>query len=107
MKNIAFISEILPLPQRGENPETEVHTAADSSYDEDHEFLKVRLTCSLHPRGGGKQQIEATWLPRMETVIEKVSLEEALPATKDVFHNWVARVRRAIAVRYERWLANK
>ena len=38
----------------------------------------------------------ASWLPGKEAVNERVDFEEGNPAAKEIFENWVKRVRRAV-----------
>lgn len=99
MRSVAFISEIVPLPVRGKGAESEVHATAESTYDQEHGRLHVRLECSLRRRGCVTERVREPWLPDVETVTESVPIEEAVSVTKDIFHSWIARVRRAIAAK--------
>jgi hypothetical protein len=95
MKKIISISEIV-APIQVESDLCEIWASADAS---DHKGkLEVKLDSFLR-RSRDNEHLSADWLPAAEKVIERVGLEEGSPAAKEIFGNWVQRVRRAIGKR--------
>ena len=95
MKKIISISEIVASIQvKGDL--CEIWASADASYHEGK--LEVKLDSFLR-RARDNERFSADWLPAAEKVIEHVGLEEGSPAAKEIFGNWVERVRRAISKR--------
>ena len=95
MKKVISISEIV-APTQVENDLCEVWASADATYHEGK--IEVNLDSFLR-RSRDDQHLPASWLPKSETVIERVDLEEGSPAAKEIFANWVKRVRRALGKR--------
>jgi hypothetical protein len=95
MKKIISISEIV-APIQVESDLCEIWASADASYYEGK--LEVKLDSFLR-RARDNERLSADWLPAAEKVIEHVGLEEGSPAAKEIFGNWVERVRRAISKR--------
>jgi hypothetical protein len=93
MKKVISISEIV-APIRVENDACEVWASADADYDEAKSQLEVKLECFLR-RSSDNEHLRASWLPGTETVSERVDFEEGSLAAKEIFENWVKRVRRA------------
>jgi len=94
MKKVISISEIV-APIRVENDACEVWASADADYDEAKSRLEVKLDSFLR-RSSDNEHLPASWLPGKETVSERVDFEEGSPAAKEIFENWVKRVRRAV-----------
>lgn len=92
MKKVISISEIV-APVRVENDVCEVWASADASYDEAKSLLKVKLGSFLR-RSCDHERVAASWLPGEETVNGRVDFEEGSSAAKEIFENWVKRIRR-------------
>src|SRR5262245_35945000 len=97
MKTVICISEVVESVSdwRGQ---WEVCASAEATYDEVQSALFVQLdrfTRSLETRSA-LAITQPEWLPRRETVRERVSLAEAVPVAKDIFCRWVNRIRRSI-----------
>ena len=95
MNKVISISEIV-APIQVDNDLCEVWASADATYHKGE--LEVNLDSFLR-RYRDDQHLPASWLPKSETVIERVDLEEGSPAAKEIFANWVKRVRRALGGR--------
>ena len=93
MKRVISISEIV-RPVQVENDFCEVWASADANYGEAKSQLEVKLDAFLR-RSKDNKRLTASWLPPAETVAERVDIEEASPAAKEIFESWVQRVRRA------------
>ena len=94
MKKVISISEIV-APIRVENDLCKVWASADTDYDEAKSRLEVKLDSFLR-RFSDNEHLPASWLPGKETVSEHVDFEEGSPAAKEIFENWVKRVRSAV-----------
>lgn len=99
MKRVISISEIV-APVRVENEFCEVWASADAGYGEAKKELEVKLSAFLR-RSKDNKRLSASWLPPDETLTEHVDFEEASPATKEIFENWVQRVRKATETRFD------
>jgi hypothetical protein len=73
----------------------EVWASAHADYNEAKSRLEVKLDSFLR-RSSDNEHLPASWLPGTETVSERIDLEEVSPAAKEIFENWVKRVRRAV-----------
>jgi hypothetical protein len=92
MKKVISISEVVG-PVQVRNDLCEVWASADASAHE--RKLEVKLDSFLR-RASDNKQLSATWLPESQRVVEVVDPEEASLAAKEIFANWVQRVRRAV-----------
>jgi hypothetical protein len=92
MKKVISISEIV-APIQLKNDLCEVWATADASYHEGQ--LEVKLDRFVR-RARDNEHLQASWLPETERVVERVDFEEGSSATKEIFANWVKRVRQAI-----------
>lgn len=92
MKKVISISEVV-APLQVENDPREIWATADASYHEGK--LEVKLD-SFVRRARDNEHLPAPWLPDAETVVERVDFEEGSPAAREIFENWVKRVRRTI-----------
>ena len=94
MKKVISISEFV-APIRVENDACEVWASADANYDQAKSRLasEARQFSATFQR---QQALAASWLPGTEAVNERVDFEEGNPAAKEIFQNWVKRVRRAV-----------
>lgn len=45
---------------------------------------------------GHPQPVRSAWLPRRDTIRESVALGDAVDEAKEIFSNWVGKVRRSI-----------
>ena len=95
MKKVISISEIV-APIQIEDDFCEVWASAEANYHEGK--LEVKLDSFLR-RSSDNEHLSTNWLPETETVIERVDFEEGSPAAKEIFENWVKRVRQAVGKR--------
>jgi hypothetical protein len=91
---VTSISEVV-APIRVENDLCKVWASADADYDEAKSRLEVKLDSFLR-RSSDNEHLSASWLPGKETVSDRVDVEEGNPAAKEIFENWVKRLRRAV-----------
>ena len=99
MKKVISISEIV-APIQIEDDFCVVWTSAEANYHEGK--LEVKLDSFLR-RSSDNEHLSTNWLPETETVIERVDFEEGSPAAKEIFENWVKRVRQAVGKRIVIW----
>jgi hypothetical protein len=99
MKRVISISEIV-APVQIDSDACEVWASAEADYDEAKKELKVELGAFLR-RSKDNNRLAASWLPPDEKVTEQVEFQDASPAAKEIFGDWVHRVRRAIEMRTE------
>jgi hypothetical protein len=92
MRKVISISEIV-APIQVESDLCEVWATADASYHEGK--LEVKLD-SFVRRARDNERLSASWLPRAERLAERVDFEEGSPAAREIFGNWIKRVRRAV-----------
>ena len=74
----------------------EVRAIANGRYNEETSQLLVELSSSVRPFTGESNAVPVNWLPQAETVKVSIAPSEALDAVKEIFTNWVLRVRKAI-----------
>lgn len=98
MKKILSTSESIDPQQEG-NLLREIHATGDASYDERSERLCMKLDCFQRESCWGKKDREqrVDWLPQTETLHEPMSIDEALPAARSIFHGWTERIRQSLA----------
>ena len=96
MKRIIDTSEVLGRVDAPEGP-CEVCASADASFDETAGKLVVKLGAFLRPTDllAKERHFRAAWLPRSDTVIESVGLEESNEVAREIFHRWARKVREA------------
>jgi hypothetical protein len=77
---------------------TDVCATATGGYDDDAGVLKIKLDSFIRLADVRVRETHETapWLPRPQTVTERVSRDEAGVLARDIFHRWAARVRGAI-----------
>lgn len=97
MKKQICIHEIIASRETGGGP-YEIHAAMDSLYDEAKQQLIVELDSFLLSAEikGHPQPLRPAWLPRRDTLREAVELADAVDEAKEIFSNWVGKVRRAV-----------
>jgi hypothetical protein len=97
MRNVVSLSEIVGQVESPGGSQG-VCATAEGTYDEHSSELTVKLDCFVRPFLTARQnnEIRAEWLPGSEAVTESVSSTEALQVAKEIFANWVPRVRRSI-----------
>jgi hypothetical protein len=99
MKRIMSIQEIVDHVEL-EGAAVEIVAAAGAFYDEENQQLRIELTSTA--RGGhlepGKSPL-LDWLPASQSVNQRVELEDADSATRDVFHSWTRKIRALAASR--------
>lgn len=83
MRKIISISETLCVP----HTEKHIQANADALFNEQTGEMEVRLHAEL------PEAISEVLQPLVSQVVHaKVSLEEAIPAAKDIFHSWIRRL---------------
>lgn len=95
MAGVISITKILGTVHDGT---VEVCASADADYDSAAEKVTVALgsfTRSVSGSGDGHHEAEP-WLPGDERVSEHLSRDEADDFARDVFENWVKRVRASV-----------
>jgi hypothetical protein len=95
MEPVVFLSEIVAEIGGDRNPQ-EVCASADARYDRTARAVVIELDCLTRPSGIVGTRNPVDWLPKKQTVKEVVSLDEASDLARDVFGNWVKRVRASI-----------
>ena len=96
MKKVISISEVIEsIPW--ESKTAELCATAEASYDKERGKVMVELDAYVMPVDIAKeeQRIRPAWLLPKETFVTGADLEEAAEVTRDVFHNWVKRLRAA------------
>lgn len=97
MKRIISAAEIVgSFMQDGRR--MEVCAIAEANFDESQSQLQIELNSFVRPVDlrAREQHLEAGWLPNKQNLKESVSQDEAIDLAKEIFHRWVAKVRRAI-----------
>jgi hypothetical protein len=76
----------------------EVCASADATFDEDRGQLTVTLDSFVRPIDfkATQKHWRPDWLPSPEIVKENLALEEAMPATKEIFRRWTPKIRQSI-----------
>lgn len=69
--------------------EAELCVESDASYDFEKSALITHLRAFLRPTRASQPD----WLPKAQTVTEKVPTEDADPLAREIFARWVAKVR--------------
>lgn len=97
MKKIISISEVIELgaaPDQGES----VLATAEANFEEKDSTLMVVLDCSLREARGRGETVHSrpAWLPAPEQILEKVPRAEAVELAKEIFQQWVNKLRRSI-----------
>ena len=94
MKRVIETSETLGLLETPEG-QRELCASATGSFDESAGLLAVDLEAFLRNVDlvTKERRFSADWLPKPETARERVSMEEASAVAREIFHNWVRRVR--------------
>jgi hypothetical protein len=97
MTNRFSTSEIVELIIRG-GKDYEVWAAAEGEYDEAGGELRLHLDAfqKLADIRAREELQRPAWLPKPQTVREKVPREEATELAREIFQRWVGRVRQAI-----------
>ncbi len=97
VKRIISSSEIIGLFTKC-GGEFEVCACGEANFDELNAQLVTELDSFIRPADprAREKHLPADWLPRKQTIIESVSLDEAPELAKELFHRWVARVRESV-----------
>jgi hypothetical protein len=98
MRNILFLSEVVESAE-GTHGQWEVCATAEAGYDEAHSELVTTTECFVRPITDGKSSAKGAllnWLPQPDVVHRHVARCEAQDAAREVFRNWIRRVRRSI-----------
>jgi hypothetical protein len=96
MRHVIDISEFVGTVEMPEG-ECEVCASAVAQYDEDAGRLVTNLGSFLRTTDLRKKErrLTAEWLPRPQTVTERVGPDETVEMARDIFHRWVTKVREA------------
>lgn len=95
MESVVFLSEI--VAEIGSDKDLqEVCASADATYDRQSGVAVVELKSLTRPAGIVGTRNAVDWLPADQTVKESVPREEASEFARDVFMDWVKKVRAAI-----------
>lgn len=97
MRTIISTSEVVGTIA-GAKGGLEVCATGEAAFDEAASLLVMKLQSFLRGtgRGAGEEPVRRAWLPPDETVRENLEFEEALPAAREIFQSWAAKVRRCI-----------
>lgn len=97
MKRVISITEVVHSAEDWRGA-WELCASAEAGYDEVESVLLVELACQVRPvESKPAADIAAPdWLPRPQTVREKIPVHEAAEVAKDIFQRWVRRVRQSI-----------
>ena len=97
MKRVIDTIEVLGQLQMPEGP-CEVCAVAEANYNEETAKLVITLEAFLRTTNlrTKERQFQAEWLPKMQTVCESASPDEAGQMARDVFHRWVRKVRESV-----------
>ena len=97
MKRIISISEVVDCREvvRGTR---EVIASGEAGYDESRAQLVMDLTCRalVTDIRGHETPVTEDWLPKAQSLREGVSLDEAQPLARELFHRWAATVRASV-----------
>ena len=95
MRKVISISQTV-VHVYAENGRCEVWASGNAKYDETHARLEVKLDSFLR-RSWDDKRARADWLPNSQTVMSTASFEEGTSIAKEIFNNWLRRVRQAVA----------
>lgn len=95
MRHIISLNEILDTVQV-DRDKCEVWASADAYYDEAHSQVAVELEAGVRPRNSrvALHQAVKDWCERKESIKESVARAEAVPVVRDIFDNWVRKLRQ-------------
>lgn len=81
-----------------DNQEYEVCATVEGAFDQEHGKLNLSLESFLRPTNLRVKEahLHPAWLPKAENLVESVSQEEAPDLAREIFHNWVTKVRRSV-----------
>lgn len=97
MRTIISTSEIIGVVRCVEG-RLEVCVNGEAVFDEAASQLVMTLSGFLRQAGPGvgDERVTKDWLPADQTVRESLAYHEALPAAREIFKSWAAKVRRCI-----------
>ena len=97
MKRVIDTSEVVGTVATAEGAR-EVCASADANYDEEAGRLVVQLDAFLRTTDlcAKEKRFEADWLPKPQTVRERVGSDETSEMARDIFSRWVRKVREAV-----------
>jgi len=96
MKRIISISEVVESARSWQG-QWELRATAEADYHETKSELVVQLDSFVRtadvklPSG-----LPQGWLPKKQTLVERMPWEDALPAAKEIFQRWVRKVRQSL-----------
>jgi hypothetical protein len=96
MKHIIDTSEVVGTVELPEGS-CELCASADASFDEIAGRLVVKLDSFLRPADflAKEHHFHPDWLPESNAVTESVPREDCHEVTREIFHRWVGKVRKA------------
>ncbi len=88
------VVEILSTPSGA----VEVLATGEAGYNEDKAQMEIRLDSQFRPVDAKSEghPLPTVRLPPHDTVQIGMDWAEALPAARDIFHNWVKRVHQSV-----------
>jgi hypothetical protein len=94
MKRVLSISEIVQDLDLESEPR-ELCASAEADYDEKKSTLTVKLDAFVRQvrHAGPDVCSRPDWLPKAESLRERVSPEEASDLARDIFQRWTRKVR--------------
>ena len=97
MEHIISINEIIATIGEGDSS-LQICVTADADYDPAMEKVAVALDSFGRETSASTngEHLRLSWLPPAENVTEHLPRDEAADFAKDVFQNWVKRVRNSI-----------
>lgn len=97
MKKVINISEMVETVETAAGL-CDVCAVADANYDESTGRLVMSLDSVLRTTDlrRAERRVEAGWLPKGESLEERVDPGEASDAAKAIFQRWVQKVRQAV-----------
>lgn len=95
MKNVISISEVVQSIA-WENGAAELCVSAEATFDSLSSQVLVALDSFISPVdiSSPGRRVRAPWLLPSESVRASASSDEASAVARDIFHNWVKRVRQ-------------
>lgn len=98
MRRVLSISEVVETLTTPSGA-VEVLATGDAGYDEDRAQMEMRLDSRFRPVTAtlNDHAPPGVRLPKQDTVRIVMDWAEALPAARDIFHNWVKRVHQSVS----------
>ncbi len=97
MKRVISISEVVDSHEVTKGTR-DVIAMGDAVYDEGRSELVMELKGRVIVTNarGNETTLQVEWLPKPETIRERVSPDETQGLARELFHRWIVKVRAAI-----------